>query len=425
MRRLARANPRRDAAWALAAWALAALALIGPAVAARPQRRGDTEIGRAEPGRADTGRVGADRAAAARLAALAAGDEQRLAALRVESAARLREAEDDVAARAAETEALAGKRDAAAAKLARRSAGLAPLLPLMERLALFPAETLLALPGAPGDALLGLGILRGVARGLEQEARALRQEQAALEADRRAVEESLPRLREAQAKQAARDQALEQRLAAARGMRLRADEGSRRAEAEAARAETLRAAILALEAERARAEAQARTDETRAERLRQERAATEARQRQAVLAPPQGAGPEPRGQLMAPVAGSVMRGWGEATEAGPASGMSYRPPPQARVVAPCGGRVRFAGPFRSYGVLVILDCGGGYAFVLAGLARLDVAAGGAVLAGEPVGVMPDWSPAAGGSHPALYVELRRDGVAVNPAPFLRGGALRG
>ena len=49
-----------------------------------------------------------------------------------------------------------------------------------------------------------------------------------------------------------------------------------------------------------------------------------------------------------------------------------------------------------------------------------MAAGGAVLPGEPVGVMPDWNPAAAGPHPALYVELRRDGQALNPTLFLRG-----
>ncbi|MBC7802114.1 MAG: peptidoglycan DD-metalloendopeptidase family protein, partial [Gemmatimonadaceae bacterium] len=105
--------------------------------------------------------------------------------------------------------------------------------------------------------------------------------------------------------------------------------------------------------------------------------------------------------------------------AGPSTGVSYRAPPLARVVAPCGGRVVFAGPFRSFGVLLIVDCGGGLHFVLAGLDRLDVGVGTAVAAGEPVGVMPGWDPQSGVQRPALYVELRRDGQPVNPAPFLR------
>jgi septal ring factor EnvC (AmiA/AmiB activator) len=78
----------------------------------------------------------------------------------------------------------------------------------------------------------------------------------------------------------------------------------------------------------------------------------------------------------------------------------------------------FAGPFRSFGLLLIVDCGGGYHFVLAGFDRLDVSVGRQVQAGEPVGVMADWNPARPGDRSTLYVELRHDGVPVNPSPWL-------
>ena len=89
------------------------------------------------------------------------------------------------------------------------------------------------------------------------------------------------------------------------------------------------------------------------------------------------------------------------------------------MVAPCGGRVAFAGPFRSFGKLVILECGGGVHAVLSGLERLDADVGEAVRAGEPVGVMPGWDPGVSGTRPPLYLELRRDGRPMNPAPFLQ------
>jgi septal ring factor EnvC (AmiA/AmiB activator) len=126
-----------------------------------------------------------------------------------------------------------------------------------------------------------------------------------------------------------------------------------------------------------------------------------------------------QGALAAPVAGTIVRAWGEPGDGGPSNGISYRAPPGARVVAPCGGRAAFAAPFRSYGLLLILDCGGGYHVVLAGLDRLDVQAGAAVQPGEPVGVMPGWDPRSPGERPALYVELRRDGRPVNPAPWMQ------
>jgi len=81
--------------------------------------------------------------------------------------------------------------------------------------------------------------------------------------------------------------------------------------------------------------------------------------------------------------------------------------------------VAFSAPFRSYGLLLILDCGGGYHTVLAGFERLDVKVGQTVAAGEPVGVMPSWDPASTGDRPTLYVELWREGKPVNPAPWLR------
>ncbi len=375
---------------------------------------------------AERGRVQAEAEAreAGERARAAEAEEQRLAAGRVAAAARLRDIETEAAARAAEVSELAARRAATEARLKQHAASLAPLLPLVERLALFPAETLLAVPAPPEEALLGLGVLRGMARQLEQEAAGLRAEGNELARQSQALDEALPRLRAVQASQAEQAQALDRQLATVRALRERMEqagaEAQRRAAAEAAQADTLRAALASLEAARAKAEMQARDDAARAERQRREQAAGEARRREVALARPPGPGPEPHGQLVSPVAGSIVRAWGEPTDAGPSTGISYRPAPQARVVSPCAGRVRFSGPFRSYGALLIVDCGGGYAFVLAGLERLDVAVGASVLAGEPVGAMPAWDATNPGPRPALYVELRRDGQALNPAPFLRG-----
>ena len=83
------------------------------------------------------------------------------------------------------------------------------------------------------------------------------------------------------------------------------------------------------------------------------------------------------------------------------------------MVSPCGGRAVYAAPFRSYGLLLIVDCGGGYHFVLAGLDRLDAVAGQRLLAGEPVGVLAG----TGGAGASLYVELRRNGQPVDPRPW--------
>ncbi len=367
----------------------------------------------------------------------AEAEERRLANARITAAAQLRRTETEAADAAAQVEALTARQHEAEQRLAERAAAVTPLLPLMERLGLFPVETLLAVPAQPGEALRGLSILHGLARHLADEARAFRDETAAAQAAVQAVAASLPRLQAVQAQQASQAAALDQQLEAARAGRLHAEdaaaETARHAAADAARADSLRSALVSMAAERARAEARARDDLARADRQKQEVAAAEARRRQEVLARQAGPGlvekPDSPAAAWAtgpaaapsyaPVAGRIVRGWGELTDAGPSSGISIRSPPAAHVLAPCTGRVAYSGPFRSFGVLLILDCGGGYHFVLSGFDRLAVQVGMSVWSGEPVGVMPGWDPRAGGARPALYMELRRDGQPVNPAPFLR------
>ncbi|MBR0647982.1 murein hydrolase activator EnvC family protein, partial [Plastoroseomonas hellenica] len=120
----------------------------------------------------------------------------------------------------------------------------------------------------------------------------------------------------------------------------------------------------------------------------------------------------PRGM---PVAGRIARDFGDATDAGPARGVTISAPPGARVVSPCAGRAVFSGPFRSYGQLLIVDCGEGNHVVLAGFDRLDAATGARLLPGEPVGVMGDGGSA---GRPSLYLELRRNGHPADPRPWL-------
>jgi septal ring factor EnvC (AmiA/AmiB activator) len=157
----------------------------------------------------------------------------------------------------------------------------------------------------------------------------------------------------------------------------------------------------------------------------------EQRQRMAALAfkdparlAPKIAFNEARGLLPLPVAGSQLRGFGDSDGAGgTARGISLETRPNALVSAPSDAWVVYAGPFRSFGQLLILNAGGGYYMLLAGMQRIDVALNQFVLAGEPVAVMGETSEAAativgsGAGQPVLYIEFRRDGVSVDPAPW--------
>lgn len=121
--------------------------------------------------------------------------------------------------------------------------------------------------------------------------------------------------------------------------------------------------------------------------------------------------------LHPPVAGPVVARFGTLESSDKLTdSLGFAPVPGAVAVAPFDGRVDFAGKLRDLGVVLIIAHGGGYHSVLAGLDRIDAKPGEWVLAGEPVGAMPD--NAAAGSGTVLNFELRRDGVPVDPFPSL-------
>lgn len=130
-----------------------------------------------------------------------------------------------------------------------------------------------------------------------------------------------------------------------------------------------------------------------------------------------------RGHLRLPVNGSRIREFGASDGAGGTQkGLSIATRSGAEITAPCDGWVVYAGPFRSYGQLLILNAGGGYHVLLAGMERISVDLGQFVLTGEPVAVMGGGSQvsaavATGTKQPVLYVEFRKDGTPIDPSPW--------
>ena len=131
-----------------------------------------------------------------------------------------------------------------------------------------------------------------------------------------------------------------------------------------------------------------------------------------------------RGKLVLPAAGKTMRRFGDKDGVGGTMmGQVVETLPSATITSPSDGVVLYAGPFRSYGQLLILDAGNGYHVVMAGMGRIDVSQGQFVLAGEPVGAMGEKLLASvapievGNGAPLLYIEFRKDGKPVDPAPW--------
>ena len=124
-----------------------------------------------------------------------------------------------------------------------------------------------------------------------------------------------------------------------------------------------------------------------------------------------------------PVNGTKIRSFGAPDGVGGTEkGLTLVTRSAAQVTAPCDGQVVYAGPFRSYGQLLILNAGGGYHVLLAGMERISVDLGQFVLTGEPVAMMGTGpqiasSAAMKANQPLLYVEFRKDSVPVDPSPW--------
>ncbi len=133
---------------------------------------------------------------------------------------------------------------------------------------------------------------------------------------------------------------------------------------------------------------------------------------------------ETRGLLPMPALGAIVRGFGSPNGAGGTEkGITIRVRPGSTVTSPADGWVMFSGTFGGYGQLLIINAGGGYYVLVAGMERINVELRQFVLAGEPVGMIGDGASktatalAPGVSQPIIYVEFRKDGASIDPGPW--------
>jgi len=129
-----------------------------------------------------------------------------------------------------------------------------------------------------------------------------------------------------------------------------------------------------------------------------------------------------KAKLPKPTSGKLVLKYDERTQyGGNSKGTVFETRHAAQITSPCDGWIVYAGPFRSYGQLLIINAGGGYHVLLAGMTRIDVQPGQFVLAAEPVGTMSDAPPtvkmSSSETSPVLYVEFRKDGRPIDPTPW--------
>jgi murein hydrolase activator len=350
-------------------------------------------------------------------------DRRKLNALLIGSAANVRAVEDRIAAAEARLAALTASEDTIRRSLASRRAVIAEVLAALQRIGRRPPPALVV---APEDALQSVRtaiLLGAVLPDMKVEVDTLvadlsefvrvRSEIAAerdvLGRDLAALSQERIRMtvlvQERQRKQSETEKALESERA--RSVQL------------ARQADNLKELISRMEREiaaSAKAAAQAGTD-------RPEPKNTLAALQDPGRLSPAIAFASAKGSLRLPLGGIRIREYGMPDGlGGTEKGISVASRAGAQVTSPCDGWVVYAGPFRSYGQLLILNAGGGYHVLLAGMERISVDLGQFVLTGEPVAVMGGGPQSAaavatGSSQPILYIEFRKDGSPVDPSPW--------
>ncbi len=288
--------------------------------------------------------------------------------------------------------------------LARQRSRLSGTLVALERLALYPPGALIAFRTNAHDMVRSAILLRAVVPQLEARAAALKaqiEEIAALSADivrqRRQVGtagQDLSAERARLAKLIAKKSRLRRRNATQRRRtKIRLGRLSREAK-------DLRDLLARIEAGQATPRAGTAKDDRKRSRSARPRTLR--------------AFSASRGGVRWPVRGKIVRRFGQSSGGGFSKGIVVTSRPAAQVVAPFDGKVVFAGNFRGYGRILIIEHSGGYHTLLAGLTRIDATVNQWLLAGEPVGVMGSTSTSA----PTIYMEIRHKGRPIDPLPWL-------
>jgi septal ring factor EnvC (AmiA/AmiB activator) len=329
-------------------------------------------------------------------------------------AARVQETEAQIAGQEARVKLIAAARESLRARLAERQAPLVRLTASLQRLSRRPPVLALLRPGSLRDLVTMRALLETMLPEVERRTSALRTEIArarALEQSARNATAQL-RLSEQQLGEKRRQLAAveaRQRIASRQAVGVAARE-SDRALALAERARDLGDLIGAIGRDGQLRDALARLPGPIMRPPRPEDSRVV--EAQAFTPPPQGLP-----IWILPLAGRLVTGFGEQGAGGiggqaRSRGIVVATQPNAQAVVPAPGRIAYAGRYRGYGQIVIVEHAGGWVSLVTGLAALNVSVGQQVVAGSPLGTT-------GPGRPQIGVELRRNGEPVNPLQYLR------
>ncbi len=291
----------------------------------------------------------------------------------------------------------------------------------LERLDRTPPEAILARPGAPLETAQSAMLLQGILPDIYKRAENLKKDVGRLQDILASLEKDEAEAREETASLTKRREEIGVLLKERQEIYAKTQSGIRQEETAlrqiSARAENLRDLVAKLDERRRKQEEEERTRLAESRKAEQEEPLAPApTPRPATIRPT----PMPKsGAAQLPISGSIRVSYKQIDEIGAESqGLTLEGRSGGLVVSPMGGVVRYAGTFKNYGRIIIVEHQKDYHSLIAGLARIDTVVGQSVGAGEPVGALPKQSN--DGGNPTLYYELRLNGEPVNPARKFTG-----
>lgn len=350
----------------------------------------------------------------------------------IASAKQIQNSEEKISRMESELETLRADLKKAEENFVVEDDNLIKTLSALQNLALKPTEALFVQPLTPVEIIRSAMLLREAVPYLQENAARIREDLEKIEAQKNLVEKQVARIirqKKILEKEHEQMKALVQRKSKIRNaVEIKSVKAKKKVEQLASQANDLRDLLNKLEKQRQKklrrqeeerrrlaelkaAEARRAAEETK--KLEEKQRADLIKFKPEVINEVGENFVKAKGHLLRPARGPVVTAYGEQMSKGVTSkGIIIKTRSQAQVISPYDGTVIFAGPFRGYGNLIIIEHGQGYLSLLAGLEEVDCELGQMLLAGEPVGQMPESGDA------RLYVELRKDNHPVNPLTWI-------
>ena len=332
--------------------------------------------------------------------------------------------EDKISSMEQKLEQLQQDLKAAEASFTLEDEHLIKTLSALQNLALKPTESLFVQPLTPVEIIRSAMLLRETVPHLEESANRIKAQLDKIEKQKKQVETQVKKIKR-QKKQMEEEHAelksmMKRKSALRNSIENKSEEAKKKVSKLAAQAQDIRDLLDKLEKQRL--EKQRQEQEAERKRLAEEKRKKKEEEKQRadlIKFKPQSIKEigenfiKAKGKLPLPARGQIVTRYGEETAKGVTSkGIIVETRPQAQVVAPFDGNVIFAGPFRGYGNVIIIEHGKGYLSLMAGLDTVDCELGQMLLAGEPIGLMPE-------DDSKLYVEIRKDNHPINPLTWIK------